>query len=71
MYRILYKKVYGTEKEAISDLKKIKEIASEPRVEKGSVLNSYLIVLYESNSKDKIEEGIRYYRHRNLTVFRG
>lgn len=71
MYRILYKKVYGTEKEDISDLKKIKEIASEPRVEKGSVLNSYLIVLYESNSKDKIEEGIRYYRHRNLTVFRG
>lgn len=71
MYRILYKKVYGTEKEAISDLKKIKEIASEPRVEKGSVLNSYLIVLYESNSKDKIEEEIRYYRHRNLTVFRG
>lgn len=71
MYRILYKKVYGTEKEAISDLKKIKEIASEPRVEKGSVLNSYLIVLYESNSKDKIEERIRYYRHRNLTVFRG
>lgn len=71
MYRILYKKVYGTEKEAISDLKKIKEIASEPRVEKGSVVNSYLIVLYESNSKDKIEEGIRYYRHRNLTVFRG
>lgn len=71
MYRILYKKVYETEKEAIADLKKIKEIVSEPKVEKGSVPNSYLIVLYESKSKDRIEEGIKYYRQRNLTVFRG
>lgn len=71
MHRILYNKIYGTEKDALSDLKKIKDKVSSPKVIKGSVPNSYLLVLYESNSKDRIEEGMKYYRQRELNVFRG
>lgn len=71
MNRILYKKIYQTEKEALSDMNKIKEYVSSPKVVKGTVPNAYLVILYESDSKDRIEEGIRYYRQKNLTVFRG
>lgn len=71
MYRILYKKIYQTEKEAVSDMNKIKDSVSSPKVIKGSVPNSYLVILYESNSKERIEEGMKYYRQKNLTVFRG
>lgn len=71
MYRILYKKIYQTEKEAISDMNKIKDSVSALKVVKGSVSNSYLVILYESNSKERIEEGMKYYRQKNLTVFRG
>lgn len=71
MYRIIYKKIYQTEKEAEADMRKIKESVSSPKVVKGTVPNSFLVILYESDSKERIEEGIRYYRQKNLTIFRG
>lgn len=70
MYRILYNKIYGSEKDAYKDLKKVSALVTNPKVEKGSVKNAWLVVLYECKTKERLEEGITFYRNKGLTVFR-
>ena len=70
MYRIIYNKVYSTEKEAFSDFNKIKGNATNPKVVKGKAIGTWLIVLYECKTKERLEQGCSYFRAKKLKVYR-
>lgn len=70
MHLICYKKVFDSEKEAQKELKKVETSATNPVVIKGKVEGCWLIQLYETNHKTRLEEGMLYYRNKGLEVFR-
>lgn len=70
MHRIIYNKVYCTEKEASSDFNKIKDNATNPKVVKGKAPNTWLVVLYECKTKERLEQGISYFKDKKLKVYR-
>lgn len=70
MNLICYKRVFSTEKEADSELRKVKDKASNPKVIKGNAGNTWLVQLYECSSDSRLEEGMRYFRGKELDVFR-
>ena len=67
-YRILYKKVFESEKETVRSLKELDGKATSPKVTQGKS-GGWLIVLYESDSQKRIEEGMEHYKSAGLTVF--
>ena len=70
MHLICYKKVYSSEKEAQKDLKKVKDLASNPKVIQGKVEGCWLVQLYETEHKMRLEEGMLHFRNKGLEVFR-
>ena len=67
-YRIIYKRIYDTEKEAVKELKNLTGKASNPKIAKGQKAG-WVIVLYESNKRSRIDEGIDFYKSSGLPVF--
>lgn len=67
-YRIIYKKVYDTQKEAEKALKELSGKAASPCVRPG-FKTGWVVVLYEHEKLSRIEEGIKYYKQNGLTVF--
>lgn len=70
MFLICYKKVFGSEKDAKKELTKVQESATDPKVIKGKIEGCWLVQMYETNRKERLEEGIAYYRNKGLEVFR-
>lgn len=68
-YRIIYKKIYETRKEAEKALKDVREVANAPYVTSGKS-TGYLVVLYDHEKLSKIEEGLNYYKSKKLPVYR-
>lgn len=67
-YRIIYKKRYESESEALKAAKELKGKASNPAVYPG-LKAGWLVVLYESNKYSMIEKGVSHYKSAGLTVF--
>lgn len=67
-YRIIYKKVFDSEKDAEKAVKELKDKASSPRVFPGKEAG-WLVVLYESDRLSMIDKGMSHYRSAGLTVF--
>ena len=67
-YRIIYKKIFETEKDALKAVKELKDKASNPRVAPG-IDTGWLVVLYESDRLSTIDKGMSHYRAAGLTVF--
>ena len=67
-YRIIYKKVFDSEKDAAKAVKELKDKASNPRVFPG-LYTGWLVVLYESDRLLTIEKGMNHYKSAGLTVF--
>lgn len=70
MYRINYKRFFSTEKEAKKALKEVVDIATDPKVIHQPKSGLWAVTLYEHKNKDRMEEGVRFYREKGLTVFR-
>lgn len=60
-YRVLYK-VYSTEKQALGDMKKLPSVVSNPKVVYNVNTDSYLLVLYECNTRSRAEDAMQYYK---------
>ena len=67
-WRVTYKRVYSTQKEAERDLKDVKNKAKNPVVKQG-LSGGYLIVLYESDNRVMIDRSVEYYTKNGLLVF--
>lgn len=68
MYRIIYKRVFSTQQQAVKALKEVTDKASNPKVVQGKS-GGWLVVLYEHSSMKRIEQGKRYYVSNGLTVY--
>lgn len=68
-YRIINKKFYYTEQEAKIDLKKVKDIATNPKVIQGVNNTSWILSLYECATKKRAMQGLDFYKSKGLTVF--
>lgn len=67
-WRVTYKRVYGTQKEAERDLRDVKDKAKNPVVKQG-LSGGFLIVLYESEDRVMIDRSVDYYTKKGLLVF--
>ena len=67
-YRIIYKKIFDSEKDATKAVKELKGKASNPRVAPGQRAG-WLVVLYETEKFDLVEKGVEHYKSAGLTVF--
>lgn len=67
-YRIIYKRVFNTQKEALKALREVVGKATNPSVKQGKS-GAWLVVLYECATKEVAEKGIEHYRASGLTVY--
>lgn len=67
-YRIIYKKIFDSEKDAIKAVKELNGKASNPTVYPGKEAG-WLVVLYEADRLSTIEKGMSHYKSAGLTVF--
>lgn len=67
-YRIIYKKIFDSEKDAIKATKELNGKASNPTVHPGKEAG-WLVVLYEADRLSTVEKGMGHYRTAGLTVF--
>jgi len=68
VFRIIYKKIYDSEKEAVKALKELDGKASSPSITQGKS-GGWLVVLYEHEKRSRIEEGMKHYEAAGLTVY--
>lgn len=67
-YRIIYKKIFESQKDAEKAVKEVKDKAHAPYAVCGKSAG-WVVVLYEHEKPSKIEEGVKYYESKGLTVF--
>lgn len=65
--RIIYKRIFPTEREAEKAVCGIKDMVSSPRVEPAG--SGYGVVLYEHGDRAVIDRGYAHYRRLGLEVF--
>lgn len=67
-YRIIYKSA-GNKKDAEKAMNGIKDKVSNPQVVFSSSTGSWNVVLYESQSRQRIDDAYKHYRDDGLQIF--
>lgn len=67
MYRIIYK-VCSTESEAKSELKKVKQYAKNPQVVFSTKSNSWVVQLFQCETRYEINQAYAYYRKKGIKM---